>query len=265
MIGQTISHYRIAAKLGEGGMGAVYRAEDLKLQREVALKFLPPEVAGDPEARKRLLKEARAASRLNHPNIATIYEVNETEETPFIAMELVTGESLKELLLRGAVPSAQLREIARQIAEGLSEAHQAGVVHRDIKPGNIMLDAKGRVKILDFGLAAFSGRARGQDETVENFVTRTAAGWSTGGTVPYMSPEQLRGEATDARSDIFSYGVLLYECLTGRLPFRGSTAIDILHAILHQAPVPLRQLVPEVAPEWEPCIERCLAKSPEQR
>jgi non-specific serine/threonine protein kinase len=158
-----------------------------------------------------------------------------------------------------------LLEVARQTAEGLNEAHQAGVLHRDIKPGNIMLDAKQRVKILDFGLAVLTGRERAPGETAESFVSRTATQWSTGGTVPYMSPEQLSGEPTDARSDIFSFGVLLYECLTGRLPFRGKTSIDILHAILRQPPTPLRSLLPDISPGWEELVERCLAKVPEQR
>jgi len=265
VIGQTISHYRVTAKLGEGGMGAVYRAEDEKLQRAVALKFLPAELAADAQARERLVKEARAASRLNHPNIATIYEVGDAETTAFIAMELVIGESLKQTLLRGALPASQLVEVARQIAEGLNEAHQAGVLHRDIKPANIMLDPKGRVKILDFGLAVFTGRERARGEKEETFISRTATTWSTGGTVPYMSPEQLRGEATDARSDIFSFGVLLYECLTARLPFQGETSIDILHAILRQPPTPLRRLLPDISTEWEELVERCLEKEPERR
>ncbi len=265
MIGQTISHYRITAKLGEGGMGAVYRAEDVKLRREVALKFLPLDLAADPEARKRLVKEARAASRLNHPNIATIYEVSDEGDTPFIAMELVKGESLKQMLQRGSVRSEQLLEIARQIAEGLNEAHGAGVLHRDIKPANIMVDSSGRAKVLDFGIATLTGRQRGMGETEENFVTRTAGQASTGGTVPYMAPEQLRGEEASAASDIFSFGVLLYECLSGRLPFRGDTAIDILHAILHETPATLRRIAPSVPPAWEQLIDRCLAKSQAQR
>jgi serine/threonine protein kinase/Flp pilus assembly protein TadD len=265
LIGKTISHYRIVAKLGEGGMGAVYRAEDLQLQRPVALKFLPADLSADAQARRRLLQEARAASRLNHPNIATIYEAGEANGTVFIAMELVEGESLKQVLARGALPLAQLTEILRQIAEGLNEAHQAGVLHRDIKPGNVMLDAKGRVKILDFGLAVLTGHERGPEETVDNYVTRTATQWSTGGTVPYMSPEQLRGEPTDARSDVFSFGVLAYECLAARRPFRGATSVDILHAILHDQPPPLRSLVPELPAGWEPLLERCLAKEPGQR
>ena len=265
MIGQTISHYRITAKLGEGGMGAVYRAEDTKLQREVALKFLPGDLAADPEARRRLVKEARAASRLNHPNIGTIYEVNDEGDLPFIAMELVKGESLKQMLQRGPMRAEQLLEVGRQIAEGLNEAHRGGVLHRDIKPANVMVDASGRVKILDFGIATLTGRQRGMGETEEGFVTRTATQASTGGTVPYMAPEQLRGEPADARSDIFSFGVLLYECLTGRLPFRGQTPIDVLHAILHQPLTPLRQALPDIAPEWDELVNRCLEKSPERR
>jgi len=265
MVGQTLGHYRVNKKIGEGGMGAVYEAEDLSLQRRVALKFLPAELAADPAAKRRLLTEARAASRLNHPNIATVYEISESNGTQFIAMELVQGESLKTILQRGAMTRAKLCDIARQIAEGLNEAHQAGVLHRDIKPGNIMLDEKGRVKILDFGLAVFAGKERSTGEAAETFVTRTATQWSTGGTVPYMSPEQLLGEPTDARSDVFSFGVLLYECLAGRLPFRGSTSIDTLHAILHQPLTPLRELVPDIPAEWERVVDQCLQKPPERR
>ncbi len=265
MIGQTVAHYRITAKLGEGGMGAVYRADDLRLKRAVALKFLPAEAAADKLYRQRMLNEARVASQLNHPHIGTVYEISEEGESPFIAMELVSGESLKDMLRRGPLPPDSLAELARQIAEGLQEAHQAGVTHRDIKPANIMVDARRRVKILDFGLAVMSERGRGAGETVEAFVTRTATSWSTGGTVPYMAPEQLRGEATDARSDIFSFGVMLYECLAGRLPFTGETSIDILHSILRQPHAPLGNAVPDVSPEWEQIVDRCLAKSPEQR
>jgi serine/threonine protein kinase/Flp pilus assembly protein TadD len=265
MIGQTISHYRIAAKLGEGGMGAVYRAQDLKLGREVALKFLSGVLAGDPQAQQRLIKEARTASRLNHPHIATIYEVGESEGATFLAMELVSGETLKQVLQRGALGPGELLGIARQIAEGLHEAHQQGVVHHDIKPGNIMLDGKRRVKVLDFGLAVLTGRDRVTGERDETLVTRASTLASTGGTVPYMSPEQLRDEPTDLRSDIFSFGVLLFECLTGRLPFQGETTIDVLHSILRDPPTPLRTLLPGLSPEWEQLTDRCLAKEPAQR
>jgi len=265
LIGQNISHYHIVTKLGEGGMGAVYRAQDLTLGRDVALKFLPAGMAADHQARKRLVKEAQAASRLNHPNIATIYEVNESEETPFIAMELVPGESLKQILQRGALAPSQLLDIARQVAEGLHEAHRAGVYHRDIKPANIMLDSRARPKILDFGLAILTGRERAAGETEETFVTRASAQNTTGGTVPYMSPEQLRGEPADARSDVFSFGVMLYECLAGRLPFRGETSIDILHSILREPHAPLRNVLPDLPAEWEQLVDRCLVKSVEHR
>jgi non-specific serine/threonine protein kinase len=265
MIGQTISHYRIAAKLGEGGMGAVYRAQDLNLGREVALKFLSSVLAGDPQAQQRLIKEARTASRLNHPHIATIYEVGESEGTTFLAMELVSGETLKQILQRGALGPGEVLGIARQIAEGLHEAHQQGVVHHDIKPGNIMVDSKHRVKVLDFGLAVLTGRNRMTGEAEETLVTRASTLASTGGTVPYMSPEQLRDEPTDFRSDIFSFGVVLFECLSGRLPFQGETAIDVLHSILRDPPTPLRALIPDISAEWEQLTERCLAKAPAQR
>jgi serine/threonine protein kinase/Flp pilus assembly protein TadD len=265
LIGQTISHYRIQAKLGEGGMGAVYRAQDLSLGRDVALKFLPADMAADPQARKRLLKEAQAASRLNHPNIATIYEVNESESAPFISMEFVAGLTLKQFLQRGVIAPAQFLSIAREIAEGLQEAHRAGVYHRDIKPGNIMLDSRSHVKILDFGLATLARHERALGETEETFVTRSSTQSTTGGTVPYMSPEQLRGEPADGRSDIFSFGVLVYECLTGRLPFRGETSIDVLHAILRDPHKPLRALLPDISPEWEHLVNRCLEKSASQR
>ena len=268
MIGQTISHYRILAKLGEGGMGDVYRAQDLSLGREVALKFLPPNTEADAQARKRLLKEARTASQLNHPSIATIYEVNETESSPFIAMELVTGATLKQILQHGALKTQQFPDIARQIAEGLREAHRVGVFHGDIKPANIMLDARLHVKILDFGLATLARRERVADETEETqetIATPTDVQNGAGGTIPYMSPEQLRGDHANAQSDIFSFGVLLYECLTGRLPFSGDTSIDVLHAILRAPHPPLRSLLPEISPELERLIDRCLAKSAEQR
>ena len=242
-------------------MGAVYRAEDLTLGREVALKFLSRGATFDPEARRRLVKEAQAASRLNHPNIATIYELNVTEAVPFIAMELVPGRTLKEILQQGSWSSAQMLNTTRQIAEGLQEAHRAGVSHLDIKPGNIMLDARSRVKILDFGLAQLS---RNETAPQGAEATQTAVN-QVAGTVPYMSPEQLRGAPSGVASDIFSFGIVLYECLSGRLPFPGETSTDILHAILRTPHVPLSRLLPEIDPGWELLVDRCLAKSAEQR
>ncbi|MGH9580628.1 MAG: protein kinase domain-containing protein, partial [Terriglobales bacterium] len=260
--GFSLSHHRDAGR-GRDGCGLSRRRSSLAPRG--ALKFLTGEVAADPQARKRLVNEAQAASRLNHPNIATVFEVHEGGETPFIAMELVSGQSLKDVLLRGPMPPSQVLEVARQIAEGLHEAHQAGVLHHDVKPGNVVLDSRGRVKVLDFGLAVFTGRERESEETEEVFITRTATTLSAGGTAPYMSPELLRGSPTDARSDIFSFGVVLFECLTGRRPFRGETPIDTMHAILHQPTPSLRSIFPELAPAWEPLVERCLAKSPEHR
>jgi non-specific serine/threonine protein kinase len=265
VIGQDIAHYKITDKLGEGGMGTVYRAEDTKLRRQVALKFLPPELAADPEVRKRLLKEAQVASRLNHPNIAVIYEVRDTDEMPFIAMELVGGESLRDMLDRGALPANKLLAIAHDIADGLEAAHAAGILHRDLKPANVMVTEDGRIKILDFGLAVLTGRERAPGESPDAFLTRSRTQWSTGGTVPYMPPEQLRGETTDVRGDVFSFGVLLYECLSGRYPFPGTNAIDMMHAIMNKPPAPIQELVPDISPQWERNIERCLAKHPDER
>jgi non-specific serine/threonine protein kinase len=265
MIGQTISHYRVVAKLGEGGMGAVYHAEDLILHREVALKFLPHGSAIDRDARARLLKEAQAASRLNHPNIATIYELNLAEDSPFISMELVTGETLRDCLRRSNPASDFVVLTASAIAEGLREAHSRGVFHHDIKPANVMLHARFGVKILDFGLSELARSDRPSAGSEEAQLTRTASRRSLGGTVEYMAPERIRGEAGDQRSDIFSFGVLLYECLTGRTPFRGETAVDILHAILHDVYPPLRSVLPDCDPAWERLIAGCLAKPPAQR
>jgi serine/threonine protein kinase/Flp pilus assembly protein TadD len=265
MIGQTISHYRVLAKLGQGGMGAVYRAEDLILNREVALKFLPPSLAGLPDARARLLKEAQTASRLNHPNIATIYELNLAGDQPFISMELVSGRTLKDLLQHSAVPPATFPCIARGIAEGLLEAHNRGVFHHDIKPANVMLDSRSCVKILDFGLSELVRMDRSAEESEETFITRTSTQNVIGGTVGYMSPERILGQAADGRSDIFSFGVLLYECITGCSPFPGETTIDVLHAVVRAPYIPVRQLVSEVDPAWEALVDACLVKSPAQR
>ena len=265
MIGQNISHYRILAKLGEGGMGAVYRAEDLILHREVALKFLPPRFAAEADARARLLKEAQTASRLNHPNIATIYELNLAPEGPFIAMELVNGQTLKAMLAHAPLAPATLVAIARSIAEGLREAHRSGVFHHDLTPANVMVDDKSCVKILDFGLSEVVRVEHLAGESAEAYSTRSATEKLQAGTVAYMAPERIRGEASDARSDVFSFGVVLYQCLTGRLPFTGETAIDILHATLRSPPVPLRSLLPEIDSGWETLVDACLAKLPAQR
>lgn len=265
MIGQTISHYRVGQKLGEGGMGAVYRAEDLILNREVALKFLPPNLAAAPDARTRLLKEAQTASRLNHPNIATIYELNLADEQPFISMELVSGRTLRDLLAHTPLSPAASLAIVRAVAEGLREAHSRGVFHHDIKPANVMVDSRSSVKILDFGLSELARPDRRPGEPEDEFVTRSSTQAVAGGTVEYMAPERIRGEPGDARSDIFSFGVLLYQCLTGRTPFCGETAVDILHAILRTPHAPLRHFLPEIDPAWDTLLDGCLAKTPAQR
>jgi serine/threonine protein kinase/Flp pilus assembly protein TadD len=265
VIGQDVSHYRVLAKLGEGGMGAVYRAQDLILHREVALKFLPQRLAADPEARARLMNEAKMASRLNHPNIATIYELNLAQEGPFIAMELIIGQTVKALLATSSFPSHLLPGIFRGLAEGLREAHRCGVVHHDITPANVMIDKHSHARILDFGLSEAARDPRLAGESEQDFITRSASDGLRAGTAAYMAPERIRGEASDARSDIFSFGVLLYQCLTGRLPFPGATVVDILHATLNQPPVPLRRWLPEIDPGWERLVDACLAKSPEQR
>jgi serine/threonine protein kinase/Flp pilus assembly protein TadD len=270
--GKMVSHYRILQELGRGGMGVVYKAQDTKLGRLVALKFLPKELTEDPQAMERFRREAQAASTLDHPNICTIYEIDEAEGQPFIAMQFLEGHTLKEHLASRALQTQELLEMAIQLAEALETAHANGIIHRDIKPTNIFLTQHGRLKVLDFGLAklirprrqAAKSPAASPQAAVATRDDLTTPGVALG-TLAYMSPEQLRGEPVDERGDIFSLGVLLYECLTGRLPFRGETWVDTQYSILRQTPAPLRSLVPEISPAWEQLVERCLAKAPEQR
>ncbi|MGD8412881.1 MAG: serine/threonine-protein kinase, partial [Candidatus Latescibacterota bacterium] len=252
MIGKTISHYRITAKLGEGGMGEVYLAEDTELNRKVALKFLPARVAADPDAMDRFKREAQAAAALNHPNIITIHEIGRHEDRSFIVMSYVDGDLLSDELQRG-IPLERAIDVATQVCRGLDKAHRAGIVHRDIKPENLLIDRDGRVKILDFGLAT-SGRAGGDD-----------ANESTAGTVYYMSPEQARGEKVDARSDVFSLGAVLYEMLGGKRPFEGPHSEAVRYSILHEEPEPLSRLNPRVTPDLERVVTRALAKDPTRR
>jgi Tol biopolymer transport system component/predicted Ser/Thr protein kinase len=263
MIGQTISRYRITVKVGEGGMGQVYKAEDSQLGRSVALKILPPEYLKE-ERLRRFYEEARAASALNHPNIATIYEVGEAGGIHFIAMEFVEGKTLRRLLSRGRLPIKNFLELAIQVAEGLARAHERGFIHRDIKPENIMVNADGLAKILDFGLAKRTAIPLAAAGGASAVATATEAG-TVLGTPFYMSPEQARGEAVDARSDIFSYGSVLYEMLTGQQPFQGDSGIDVLHAILRSEPRPLAECDPTLPPELVRIVEKCLAKDPEER
>lgn len=254
MVGQSLSHYKILALLDEGGMGVVYKAEDTKLQRHVAIKFLPQDLTRNTEAKQRFIQEARTVSALDHPNICTIHEFDETADGQlFIVMAYYDQKSLKSRIERGPLPRAEARAIAMQVAEGLKKAHSHGIIHRDIKPSNIMLTSDGIVKIVDFGLAKLT---RGQRLTVEG---------KTMGTIAYMSPEQTRGDDVDQRSDLWSLGVVWYEMLTGKLPFRGEHEQAIIYSIVNEAPEPLSKFIPEIEASFQQFTDKLLNKRLEAR
>jgi TolB-like protein/predicted Ser/Thr protein kinase len=252
MIGQTISHYRILEKIGEGGMGVVYKAEDTTLDRVVALKFLPEHALDDEDVRSRFTGEAKAAAALDHPNICTIYATETVGERSFIAMAFVEGMTLEERIQSGPVSSMEAMDIAAQVAEGLQAAHRAGIIHRDIKSANIMIASDGRIKIMDFGLAKHAGKSLETDEY-------------TAGTAAYMSPEQAQGKDMDQRSDLWSLGVVLYEMVTGALPFQGEYESAMVYSICNEEPQSVRKRKPDIPEALDKIIDRLLAKPVEER
>jgi len=265
MIGTTLLHYRIVGSLGRGGMGEVFEAEDTRLGRRVALKVLPASFASDAGRLERFRREARAVAALNHPNVVTIHSVEEAEGIHFLTMELVDGRTLASLIPADGLPLPRFREIAVALVDAVAAAHQKGIVHRDLKPANVMVTAEGRVKVLDFGLAKL--RHPGDDSPLTSLAVTASLTELTGiaGTAAYMSPEQAEGRPVDARSDIFSLGVVLYEMATGRRPFRGETAVSVISAILKDTPTPICEVNPQLPAELDRILRHCLAKDPARR
>ena len=264
MIDKTLAHYRIVDKLGEGGMGQVFVAEDTRLGRKVALKVLAGEMANDADRLQRFEREARAVAALNHPNIVTIYSVEEADGHHFITMELVEGKTLAEELLKGPLRLERFFDMAHSLADALNAAHSQGIIHRDLKPANVMVGPEGRVKILDFGLAKLRGAESGADTLDAPTAALTQEGLILG-TVPYMSPEQLQGKPADHRSDIFSLGIMLYEMATGRRPFQGETSVDLISSILRDTPLPVTEVKVDLPHDLGRVIRRCLEKETGRR
>ncbi len=267
MLGKAISHYRILEKLGEGGMGVVYKARDTHLDRLVAIKVLPTERVTDPQRKRRFVQEAKAASALHHPNIITIYDIDQTNGVDFIAMEYVAGKTLDQQIPRKGFRLSEALKYAVQIADALEAAHAAGIIHRDLKPGNVMVSESGSVTVLDFGLAKLIDKHEisESEKTLQTDGDRHTEEGTILGTVSYMSPEQAEGKKVDGRSDIFSFGALLYQMVTGRRAFQGDTKLSTLTAILREDPKPPGQIVEDLPTEAERIINRCLRKDPARR
>lgn len=264
MVGKKILHYQLIDKIGAGGMGEIYKGQDMRLNRLVAVKILSPGLSTDPERKRRFFQEAQAASALNHPNIITLYDIVSEGDMQCIVMEYISGKTLRDLTPVGGLPIPQVLQYGTQIASALSTAHDAGLIHRDLKPSNIMVTTSGLVKVLDFGLAKWVDSAiSGQTETtMETALTREG---SIIGTVSYMSPEQAEGKRVDARSDIFSFGSVLYEMLTGKRAFEGRSGISTLSSILRDDVRPMSEAAPDVPPLLEQIVLRCLPKEPASR
>jgi serine/threonine protein kinase len=262
--GQTLSHYRLVEKIGEGGMGVVWKALDTKLDREVAIKLLSEDLASDPERLKRFELEAKAAAALNHPNIVTLYSVEEAEGTHFIAMELVEGATLAQVIPGEGLPVERYLDLALPLTEAITAAHERGVTHRDLKPSNIMVSDKGRLKVLDFGLAKLRERGS-RDRPVEDSTKTATHNGIVLGTMPYMSPEQLQGKPIDQRSDIFALGIVLYEMATGRRPFGGDNPAALSSSILRDMPLALTEVNRAMPSDLARIVRRCLQKDPNRR